>query len=111
MTTTFDGYKDAFAVTPWNNPAEESTLHKLLRENRKLKKKNKELKRTIKEQSDAEEKRIAEQRIAEEARKKENSLWSRIGDAVVKAIPAIIGAVIPFIMKGFFSRRKELRYT
>ena len=109
MTNDFNGYTDAFAASHKSTSSEESAYQKLARKYRKTKKENKEMKRAMKEQRAAEEKRIAEQRVAEEARKKENSLWSRIGDAVIKAIPAIIAAVVPFFMKNFTSRRNECK--
>ena len=109
MTTTINGYTDAFAATPWNTPSEESISNKLVRKYRRLKKENKELKRTIKEQRDAEEKRVAEQRVAEGSQKKERSLWERIGDAIEKAIPAICVAIASFFVRKYFSPKKECK--
>ena len=114
MTTTvfnsFNGYTDAFADTLGNVSAEEHNFQKLARKVRALKKKNKKLKRTIEEQRAAEEKRNAEeQRTAGDEKKKEQSIFSKIGDAFVKAIPTVLTAVVSFFVKKFFSRQKEYR--
>ena len=117
MSTPFAGYADPFAVTPGKTSAGEFTFDEFAQRLRKLKKKNKELKQTIKEQQLAEQQRLAEaKRIEEEKRaakeakkkkkKKERSLLERVGDAVVKAIPGVLLAVASFFLKGFFSRRK-----
>lgn len=120
-TTTFTGYSDAFSGTSGNASAEEISFEKLAHMLRNLKKKTKKLKKSIKEQQRlveeqkiAEEKRVAEaQCIAEEMRadkeakkKKEKSFLERVGDAVVKAIPAVLVAVTSFFLKSFFSRWK-----
>lgn len=110
MSETFTGYKDAFAAAPGNAPAEENNFHKLDRLLRKMRKKNKQLKRIIKEQRTAEEKRIAEEkRNAEEAKNKEQSFMSKIGDAFLKAIPVVLSTIATFFMKNLFLRRKDYK--
>ena len=99
--TLFSNYADPFAGIPGNASAESPDFRKTMRKLRKIKRKNKELKKTIKEQRAAEEKAVAQ--------KKETSLLSKIGEAIVKAIPVVLTAIAGFFMKGLFSRQNELK--
>ena len=106
MSTAFTGYADPFA-TSTGSVAYENELNRKFK--KRLKKQQKELKRLEKshEQRLLELERIAEEKRAAEAEQKtEKSLLSKIGDAVVKAIPAVLVAVASFFLKGLFSRKK-----
>jgi len=109
MSTQFAGYSDAFASTPGSAPAEENKFHKLARAIRKTKKKNKLLKRTIKElRETAEKQRVAdeERRKIEETRKDEPTFFKKVCE-FFKVIAPVIVAFIPAFLKGLFSRRDD----
>ena len=114
MQQEFNGYTDAFAGTLGNAGSAttvEPKVNKLVRQIHKLRRRNKELKRALKEQRAVEKERAAEeQRAAEDAKKKEKTLWQKIGTAIEKAAPKIIMGVVTFFIKSFFSRKYNAKY-
>jgi anti-sigma factor RsiW len=109
MAIQITHYPDAFATTHENSSVGEFTSEKLKKRLRNLRKRYRALKKSAKTSRAAEkERQRAEeaQRAAEESRKKERSFLSRIGDAIVKAVPVILGAAVSFLMKGLFKSKK-----
>ena len=116
MSTTLSGYTDAFAATPGSEPADDRfrKINRLLRQERKKKKRLKKEAKLLKEQLEAkraaDEKRAAEERAAEESRKKEDpTFFEKVCDAVIKAIPAVLAAATTWFLKKWFSRKEELK--
>ena len=103
-TTTFPGYTDPFAGTLGNASAEEPNFHKLMQAFRKSKRKNKKLKKALQEQ-----RIVAGQCAIAETPKKEQSFLSKVGEAVLKAIPKILTAVATVFAKCFFSRKNKVK--
>jgi len=113
MPTELSGYPDLLNTTKGVETKEMARLRKIKRRLKNMKKRFDEMAKRVKELEEqrkrAEEaaRMAEEQRASEAAKKKDSSFFSRICDAVVKAIPAVITAVTMFFVKGFFSFGKK----
>jgi hypothetical protein len=108
MSNSLTDYADAFSVSQEDRAlsARECQCE------RRLKKLYKRIKKYIERAAEAEriveERRIAEEkRIADEKKEKESSFFSKLKEAIVKAIPVILTAVATFFCKKLFGEKKQ----
>lgn len=113
---TFAAFSDIPEVTPIAKDKDKKPLSRRERWIKKQLKKQRKMLQRIKELLEQQELKRQEAEVAaaakaaKEAEQKEikNSFWDKVGNAVVKAIPAILTTVFGIIAKTLFQRKPVL---